>query len=147
MRHRSQNEEDDAGQAKDHADKPKSTPFREGGNRRNGNGDLEHRDAARENLVPVKTGLRLRLLVLGFALNLSLFLLILRRLFLVPVRRFGGQGRLRFQDRGLDALGLVVTLLIGYLDLAHHRFVGMHSGEKPGNCGEDSEDRRAQRHP
>ena len=83
----------------------------------------------------------------GLEFELRLVLLILRRFFVVLLAHCFRQSGLRFQDRRLDALGLIIAPLIGRLDLTHHGFVGMHSGKQSGDRGEDSENRRAQGHP
>ena len=57
--------------------------FRERGNSRHGNGNLEHRHGAHVNLVPVKIGFYRSLLALGVRLYLFLLFLVTSALGLV----------------------------------------------------------------
>src|SRR5207302_7836772 len=109
----SKREKNAAGNAKEQTDDPEA-PFL--GQRRNSgyrDRDLKHGYPAREDFVLMKIRFRLRLFVLG--LGFDIFLLFFITIALGGVR-FAGRGRecnFRIEHRSLDALGLIVTPLVG----------------------------------
>jgi len=74
----SEHEKNASGRAEEQAHHPEMALFRERGNSRHGNGNLEHRHGARVNLVPVKIGFCRSLLALGVRLYLFLLFLVTR---------------------------------------------------------------------
>jgi len=85
--------------------------------------------------------------VLRLALDLLLFLFVA-----ITLGGIGFVRRIRERDLGvehrrLDALGLIVTPLIGGFDLTNHRFVGAVAGKQSSNRSKHRENGSAERDP
>ena len=95
----------------------------------------------------MKIRFRFRFLMLGLGFYVFLFLFVAIALGGVGFVRRGRERDLRVEHGSFDALGLIITPLIGRFDLAHHRLVGMLPGKQSRDGGEHGQDRGAQRHP
>ena len=110
-----------AGHAKQQAHEPEGLAVGQHGDRADGDRDLEQRDAPGEDDMPAQVFLGLGLLLLGQRLDFLLLRLVGSQFLPVLLRYLaslrGQQLELAAEDRGLDALGLVVGPLVGALQL------------------------------
>jgi len=138
---KAEREKNAADNAKEQTHDPEGASFRQRRNSGNRNRDLEHGHAPRKNFVLMKIRPGFRLFVLRFRFDFFL-------LFFVTIAfgrvGFAGRGRkrnFRVEHRSFDALGLVITPLIGRFDLAHHRFIGVFTGKQSRDRSQHRQDR------
>ena len=116
-------------------DPPKWLPPREDGDRRNGDGDLEHGDGARQDRMPREVLVGLVFRFFGVLLDLSLLQFVARN------GGIGSGGRDEGPDFGFDALGLVIGPLVGGVELFEDGLIGVVTRHQAGQGGEDGHER------